>query len=106
MEREAHVRTERGGRCYLEGRCAKVNSYQYDGAIASELRQRLAGSDAIRGTTIWVTVQRRWVWLQGCASRGATKRALESIAKRVPDVERVFVEIGSKRRPSYRTLTE
>ena len=104
MEREAHVRTERGTRCYLEGRCAKANSYQYDAEIAAELRRQLEASHVLARGTIWVTVQRRWVWLQGCVSSEAQKRALASIARKVPAVERVFVELGAKDRPAYVTL--
>jgi len=104
MEREAHARTERGTRCYLEGKCAKANAYQYDAAIASELRRRLIGAPVLRGTTVWVTVERRWVWLQGCVSSGAQARKLEAAARGVPDVERVFLEVGSRDKPPYATL--
>lgn len=104
MEREAHARTERGTRCYLEGKCEKANAYQYDQAIATALRRRLSQTRALQGTTVWVTVERRWVFLQGCVSSSAKRRALESVAGNVPDVERVFVELGSKEKPPYATL--
>ena len=105
MQREAHARTERGTRCYLEGKCAKANAYQYDAGIADELRRRLDGARALRGTSVWITVERRWVWFQGCASANVHRRDLDAIARQVPEVERVFVEIGSKDRPPYPTLT-
>lgn len=105
MEREAHARTERGTRCHLEGKCEKANSYQYDGAIAAALRRRLSQTRALQGTTLWVSVERRWVFLQGCVSSNAKRLALETAARSVPDVERVFVELGSKERPPYATLT-
>jgi hypothetical protein len=104
MQREAHVRSERGTRCWLEGKCTRSNSYQYDRDIAAELARRLEGAQALAGTTVWVTVQRRWVWLQGCAPTDAKKRALGDIARKVPDVERVFVELGTAARPGYPTL--
>jgi hypothetical protein len=50
-------------------------------------------------------VERRWVWFQGCAFANVKRRELEAIARRVPEVERVFVEIGAKDRPPYTTLS-
>src|SRR5438552_18085190 len=61
MEREAHVRVERGTRCYMEGRCTKSSSYFYDPEIAANLRRALAESKVLKGTSVWVSVQRRWV---------------------------------------------
>lgn len=101
MEREAHGRVERGTRCYLEGRCTKSNSYLYDQGIAADLRQALHSHPALKGTSIWITVQRRWVWLHGCVESEAKKHILEAIVRRTPDVERVIVELGGKSRPPY-----
>lgn len=101
MEREAHGRVERGTRCYLEGRCTKSNSYLYDQGIAADVKQALHSHPVLKGTSIWVTVQRRWVSLQGCVESDARKRILEAIVHRTPDVERVIVELGAKSRPRY-----
>jgi osmotically-inducible protein OsmY len=107
MEREAHVRVERGTRCYQEGKCRKANSYQYDAEIAQNLRAALAGSTAFDGTSVWVTVQRRWIFLQGCVGSMSKKAALQKLARGIPDVENVFVDVttdASKSLP-YPALT-
>jgi BON domain len=93
MERQAHVRVERGLRCYQEGKCRKASSYQYDAEIAENLRAALANSPALKGTSVWVTVQRRWIYLQGCVDSLAKKRTLEQIARGIPDVMDVFVDV-------------
>jgi hypothetical protein len=93
MEHEAHVRVERGTRCYQEGKCRKPNSYQYDAEIADHVRTALAKSPALKGTSLWVTVQRRWIFIQGCVDARSKKAAFEKIARAIPDVENVFVDV-------------
>ena len=101
MEREAHVRVERGTRCYMEGRCAKMSSYLYDADIADNLRHALAESPVLKGTSLWVSVQRRWVTIQGCANVKSKKTALKAIALRIPDVENDFVDLRfDRKRPA------
>ena len=106
MEREAHVRAERGNRCYMEGRCTKSSSYFYDADIAANLRRALTSSDVLKGTSVWVSVQRRWVSIQGCAKTKSKKAALEAIARRIPDVDNVFVDLrlDPKKPPPYPVL--
>jgi hypothetical protein len=93
MQREAHARVERGTRCFQQGQCTRPNSYLYDADIAANLRQALAGSPALKGTSLWIGVQRRWVFIQGCAAAQSRKAMLKAIATRIPDVERVFLEL-------------
>ena len=106
MQREAHVRVERGTRCYLEGKCRKPNSYQYDAEIAEHLRAALAKSPVVKGTSVWVTVQRRWIFIQGCVDAKSKKAAFEQIARSVPDVENVFVDVtvDAAKSPPYPAL--
>jgi hypothetical protein len=106
MEHEAHVRVERGTRCYMEGRCTKSNSYLYDPEIAANLRDALAKSSALKGTSVWVSVQRRWVFIQGCANARSKKATLEAIARQIRDGENVFVYLRFDRKqpPPYPVL--
>jgi hypothetical protein len=105
MQREAHVRVERGTRCFQEGKCRKANSYQYDAEIAAQLQAALAGSPLLARTSLWVTVERRWIFIQGCVDARAKKAALEKLARRLPDVECVFVDVTTDAsQPPYRTL--
>lgn len=108
MDHDSHARVERGTRCYQAGECRKPNSYMYDPEIAEHVRAALGRSTALRGTTLWVTVQRRWVFIQGCVDDAAKKQRLERLARSVPDVERVFVDVVSKRGkpPPYPVMTQ
>jgi hypothetical protein len=105
MEREAHVRAERVT-ADMEGRCAKSSSYFYVPEIAANLRRALRSSNVLKGTSVWVSVQRRWVSIQGCAKTKSKKAALEAIARRIPDVDNVFVDLrlDPKKPPPYPVL--
>lgn len=93
MRRSAHARTERGTRCWLEGKCTKPNSYLYDAGIADEVRKRFADSRELRASSLWVTIQRRIVWVEGCADANAPKR-IERLLRGVADVERLIVNVS------------
>ena len=108
MQREAHVRVERGTRCFQEGMCRLPNSYQYDPEIAGNLRSALANSPVLHGTSLWVAVQRRWIFIQGCVDATSKRSALEEIARAIPDVENVFVDVTTdpRRPPPYYVLAQ
>src|SRR5512138_2316538 len=89
MRRSAHARAERGTRCWQEGACAKANAYLYDAAIAEEVKRRFAASAEPKAASLWVTVQRRFVYVEGCAERGDAAKRIQALLRGVPDVERV-----------------
>ena len=103
---QTHTRSERGTRCYLEGRCTKPNSYLYDKDIADGVRARFAASNAYRDASLWVTVQRRIVWIEGCVAPGYRSGSLERLVRDVPDVELVVVNVrqGLRGAIPYRRL--
>ncbi|HEY4805033.1 MAG TPA: BON domain-containing protein [Paraburkholderia sp.] len=94
-EDDAHYRVERGTTCWLAHKCAKPNSYLYDPDIAAAIRQQLQGDALFAGTSIWITVQRRFVYAEGCAGPGFDSAALERRLAAIPDVEQVFVRVRS-----------
>ncbi|WP_036018532.1 hypothetical protein [Paraburkholderia mimosarum] len=104
-EDDAHYRVERGTTCWLAHKCAKPNSYLYDPDIAAAIRRQLEGDALFAGTSIWITVQRRFVYAEGCAGAGFDSAALERRLLAIPDVEQVFVRVRSDpRRPlPYKT---
>jgi hypothetical protein len=109
MRTQTHNRSERGTRCFQEGRCRLPNSFLYDKAIADEVRDKFAATRDWRDASLWVTVQRRIVWIEGCMAPRAAKHSvekLERLARGVPDVELVVVNV--RRRPEeqvpYRRL--
>ncbi len=87
---EAHSRVERGTSCYLEGRCRLPNAYQYDAGIAADAARMVPNIADGRGASVWVTVQRRWVYLDGCVVSALQRNEFIQAMSRLPDVERVL----------------
>ncbi len=112
MRAQAHSRAERGTRCYFDGKCSKPNSYMYDPDIAADLSRRFAKSTAFAGASLWITAQRRFVWVEGCVRGGRDTRgaelALEKFVKETPDVEYVLINVtgDARGRVPYRTLRQ
>ncbi|WP_245623555.1 BON domain-containing protein [Paraburkholderia nodosa] len=104
---DAHYRVERGTTCWLAHKCSKPNSYLYDVDIAAAIRQQLQGDALFAGTSIWITVQRRFVYAEGCVGPGFDSAALERRLAAIPDVEQVFVRVSSNPQGAlpYKTLS-
>ncbi|HET9024366.1 MAG TPA: BON domain-containing protein [Burkholderiaceae bacterium] len=108
MRRSAHGRAERGTGCWLEGKCSKSNAYHYDAAIADEVRKRFAASRALAQSSLWVTVQRRIVWVEGCSADRRAGSEVERLLRGIPDVTQVRVNIASEAssRPPYPAMPD
>jgi hypothetical protein len=106
MRTQTHNRSERGTRCFQEGRCTRPNSFMYDKDIAGGVRAKFADTRAWRNASLWVTVQRRIVWIEGCVAPGYKSGQLDRLVRDVPDVELVVVNV--RKRPGdpapYRRL--
>ncbi|HEY8024530.1 MAG TPA: BON domain-containing protein [Burkholderiaceae bacterium] len=90
---EAHYRIERGTSCWMEGKCAKPNAYLYDAPIGASIAQSFAASSEFSDTSLWITVQRRFVTVEGCISRPEQGPEIEARMRAIPDVERVILEL-------------
>ncbi len=104
---DAHYRVERGTTCWLAHTCTKPNSYLYDADIANAIRAAFTDDATLAGTSIWITVQRRFVYAEGCASAAFDRAALERRLAAIADVEQVFVRLAPDPRAPlpYKTLT-
>ncbi|RZI41899.1 BON domain-containing protein [Herbaspirillum sp. HC18] len=102
MKAEAHSRVERGTSCWMAGTCKEPNAYLYDASIAQAIRERLPKQE---GDSLWITVRRRWVWVEGCVTDMRHAADWEAAMKAVPDVERVLVNVmqGTEGKPPYPT---
>lgn len=100
---QMHSRLERGTSCWLAGRCADSNAYRYDKPLAPKVRAALAAVPGVQRASVWVVIQRRWVYLQGCVPSRAMGAALDRAARGVSDVEVVLPElmVGTRGRPPY-----
>jgi hypothetical protein len=106
---EAHPRIERGTTCFMSGKCKEPNAYRYDPQIAEAAK--LAVENAVKKnsslakTSVWLTVQRRFVFAHGCVASKAQATQLESLLKTIPNVEYVGADLalgavnGNRRAP-------
>ncbi len=89
---EAHWRAERGTSCHRSGRCRLPNAYLYDREIYPRVLRFVAQDGRFDDTSVWITVQRRWVFVQGCVRSRDQGLALEQAVRAVDDVEAVVGE--------------
>ena len=87
---EAHSRVERGTSCWLAGLCAEPNAYRYDAANAIAAAAALRGDPALAGTTLWLTAQRRFIYIEGCVADAGQAARAEALVKALADVDQVI----------------
>src|SRR5512132_1446123 len=66
MRAQAHVRSERGLRCAMEGTCEPGGSYKRDPEVNERVRAAIAADARFAKTSIGLTTSRKWVTLEGC----------------------------------------
>lgn len=100
---QAHYRAERGTSCWLAGRCAESNAYRGDQALGARVQAALRDLAGIADTSVWVTVQRRWVFLEGCVATPGQAALLERSLRALDGVETVVpaLDVGIGRPPRY-----
>ena len=98
MRIQAHVRTERGTRCFLSGRCRLPNSYLYDKEIIPRVAKAILADGRFADTSVWAEGQRRWVSLKGCVRRKEQAKALEQLVRGIDDVEEVINQLVVRQR--------
>lgn len=105
QRKEAHWRAERGTSCWLAGQCRDSNAYRYDKDLAAPVATALKAVPGIESGSVWVVIQRRWVFLQGCVGTPELMRRLERAAQAVPEVETVvpMLQLGAGETPRYPT---
>lgn len=91
---EGHYRIERGNSCWIAGRCRLSNSYDYDREIAASVTRRLNSLNASmqwrEKTSLWLTIQRRFIYLDGCVAHDFDKSGFVSALGETADVEKVI----------------
>lgn len=110
---DSHYRIERGNSCWWEGRCRLSNSYLYDKEIEPAVKRRLTNIEPSthwrEHTTLWLILQRRFIYLEGCVAPDFDKQTFLSELAKTADVERVVdgttADPASDALP-YRTLAE
>ncbi|MCC8393053.1 hypothetical protein LJ656_10670 [Paraburkholderia sp. MMS20-SJTR3] len=91
---DSHYRIERGNSCWIEGRCRLPNAYLYDNEIADSVQRRLANLNAAmhwrEQSSLWLTLQRRFIYVEGCVAPGFDKKTFLAELAKTADVERVI----------------
>lgn len=93
--------------CWLDGRCRLPNAYLYDAEIIPRVARAVAYSGRFADTSLWALGQRRQVRLMGCVSRVEQIGQLETLVRRIDEVEDVQVDlvVGTPSRVPYPTLS-
>ncbi len=101
---QAHRRAEKGTTCWLARECDRPNAYAYDEDIAASLKTALRNDDRFAATSLWVTVQGRIVYIEGCVARASQEAELEAFARSLPHVQQALAIVRSDAsvRPPYR----
>jgi BON domain len=86
VREEAHVRSQAGTSCFTSGRCRLPNAYLYDKEIAPRAVQYLQRDDRFTNSSVWVIVQRRIVYLLGCAQSREQAATMEQSVALIDDV--------------------
>jgi BON domain len=102
---QAHRRAEKGTTCWLAGECDRPKAYAYDQDIATSIRQAFADSQAFASnSTLWVTVQGRVVYVEGCVREAAAEQQIEALVRAQPHVQQAIaiVRNDANARPPYK----
>ena len=101
---QAHRRAEKGTTCWLAKECDRPNAYAYDQDIAAAFRKAVADGDGLAETTLWVTVQGRVLYIEGCALQNSAGARIEALARSLPHVQQAIaiVRIDPSSPPPYK----
>ena len=80
----------------------------YDADIAQAFKKALQASNPFVRTSLWVTVQGRVVYIEGCVPDPAMEPALEAYTRAIPGVQQAIAAVfvpGRTERPPYRLLS-
>ena len=100
---QTHRRAEKGTTCWLAGECERPSAYDYDQDIAEGVRKAFALSSTFASTTLWVTVQGRLVYIEGCAQEQAAATRAEALVRAVPYVQQAIaiIRTNASQAPPY-----
>jgi len=105
---QAHHRAEKGTTCWLAKECDRPNAYAYDQDIASAFQAAVRDGRLFPDTTLWVTVQGRVLYIEGCATQESAVAEVEAFARSLPNVQQAIAIIRTdpSARAPYRLRTQ
>jgi hypothetical protein len=104
---QTHHRAEKGTTCWLAKQCDRPSYYAYDKDIAADLQAALRQHGPFENTTLWVTVQGRVVFIEGCVKDEGVYMELEALARTVPNVQQAIAAVFAdpSARPPYKLMS-
>lgn len=94
---QAHHRAEKGTTCWLARECERPMAYAYDAEIAESVRQAFARARRFDRSSLWVTVQGRIVYIEGCVPAATWGTRLERMVGHLPHVQQAVAIVRSSR---------
>jgi hypothetical protein len=95
---EAHPRIERGTTCFMSGKCKEANAYLYDAQIGTAAQRAFEEArkttPSLEKTSVWLTVQRRFIFAHGCVSSPSQSAQIEALLRAVADVQYVSTDFA------------
>ncbi len=108
LRAQSHRRAEKGTTCWLarEADCERASAYAYDRDIAAAIQRTLQGRTSLADTALWVTVQGRVVYVEGCVAQERQAAAIEALIRPLPHVQQALaiVRVGRDGAVPYRRL--
>lgn len=103
---QSHRRAEKGTTAWLAGEALRPKAYAYDAEIAERLQRAFRDSRLFHPSALWITVQGRVVYVEGCVPAALAAATLESFVRSVPDVQQAIaiVRRGPAKRVPYAVL--
>jgi hypothetical protein len=103
---QSHRRAEKGTTCWLAKECDRPNAYAYDADIAAGIRAAVRERSPFSGTSLWVTVQGRVVYIEGCVARETQAAEIEAFMRAVPHVQQAIAIVTATELapPPYRSF--
>lgn len=106
---QSHRRAEKGTTCWLakEDDCQRSSAFSYDQDIAAEVRVAIQSEPSLAGSSLWVTVQGRVVYVEGCVTEEAQANAIEAVVRRQSHVQQAIaiVTFEPSAKPPYKLFS-
>ena len=101
---QSHRRAEKGTTCWLAKECERPNAYAYDREIATEIQAAVSDKSPFPNTALWVTVQGRVVYIEGCVENESQATAVEAFVRALPNVQQAIaiVTANLSGKPPYK----
>ena len=93
---QSHRRAEKGTTCWLAKECDRPNAYAYDADIARALQAAIGTQQLFADTSLWVTVQGRVLYVEGCVARESQAAEIEAFARDLPHVQQAIAIVRSE----------